>query len=58
MALYLGSSEKLLVNLNGKIYSVHLFTENYTKNRIRVKASDGAILKDSNKAYLIAKEGK
>lgn len=58
MALHLGSSEKLLVNLNGKTYSVHLFTENYTKNRIRLKASGGAILKDSNRAYLIVKEDK
>jgi hypothetical protein len=56
MALYLGSSEKLQINLNGISYYLNFFSENPITNGIRLLSSDGYILKDSNGLYLTFKE--
>ena len=58
MALYLGSSEKLKINLNNITYYMNLFSENPITNGIRLLSSDGYILKDSNGLYLTFKEDK
>lgn len=57
MALYLGSSGKLKVNLNGVIYNLNMLSAESIINGIRLLSSEGYILKDSNGLYLIAKEG-
>lgn len=57
MALYLGSSEKLKININNNVYYLNLFSENPITNGIRLLSSDGYILKDSNGLYLTFKEG-
>lgn len=56
MALYLGSSEKLQINVNNIVYYLNLFSENSITNGIRLLSSDGYILKDSNGLYLTFKE--
>lgn len=58
MALYLGSSEKLKINLSGVIYYLNLFTSssNPIVNGVMLKSSDNHILKDSNGLYLTTKE--
>lgn len=57
MALYLGSSEKLKININNLEYYLNLFSEKPITNGIRLLSSDGYILKDSNGLYLTFKEG-
>lgn len=57
MALYLGSSEKLKINLNGIIYNLNIFSAESIINGIRLLSSEGYILKDSNGLYLLVKEG-
>lgn len=57
MALYLGSSGKLKINLNGVIYNLNMLSAEPIINGIRLLSSEGYILKDSNGLYLIAKEG-
>ena len=56
MALYLGSSEKLKINLNNITYYLNLFSETPITNGIRLLSSDGYTLKDSNGLYLTFKE--
>ena len=58
MALYLGSSEKLKINLSGVIYYLNLFTSSSTPivNGIMLKSSDGYVLKGSNGLYLTTQE--
>ena len=56
MALYLGSSEKLKINLDGLKYSLKLFSTIPILNGIKLLSSDDYILKDSNGLYLTAKE--
>jgi hypothetical protein len=56
MALYLGSSEKLNVNLNNITYYLNLFSETPITNGIRLLSSDGYILRDSNGLYITTKE--
>ena len=57
MALYLGSSEKLKVNLNGVAYCLNLFSQTPITNGIRLLSSEGYILKDLNRLYLTTKDG-
>lgn len=56
MGLYLGSSEKLKINLNNILCSLNLFSETPITNSVRLLSSEGYILKDSNGLYLTAKE--
>lgn len=58
MGLYLGSSNKQKVILNGVVYNFNLFTSTPVINFIRLLSSDNYILKDSNNLYLIPKEDK
>ena len=58
MAVYLGSSEKLKVNLNGIIYYLNLFAKTPITNGARLLSAEGHILKDSNGLYLTIKEDK
>ena len=58
MALYLGSSEKLKINLDGVTYYLNLFSETPITNGIRLLSSEGYILKDSNGLYVTTKEEK
>ena len=55
MALYLGSSEKLKINLNGVVYCLNLLTKTSPSNRIVLLSSDNCILMDSNGLYLVPK---
>jgi hypothetical protein len=56
MALYLGNSSKLKLNLNKITYNIDLFTTTLILNGIRLLSSDNYILKDSNGLYLTTKE--
>ena len=56
MAIYLGSSEKLKLNVDGVTCYVNLFSETSAINGIKLLSFDGYLLKDSNGVYLIAKE--
>ena len=58
MALYLGSSEKRKVILDGVVYRFNLFTSTPIANFIRLLSSDNYVLKDSKGLYLIPKEDK
>lgn len=53
MALYLGSSEKLKIYLDGVAYRLNLPTIISNTNGIRLLSSDNYILTDSNGLYLI-----
>ena len=57
MALYLGSSEKQKVILDGKTYYLNLYSSAPITNGTRLLSSDGYILKDSSGLYLTFKEG-
>lgn len=56
MALYLGNSEKLKININGIAYCLNLLFEVPIENGIRLLSSEGFFLKDSNELYLTVKE--
>lgn len=56
MALYLGSSEKLKISLNGVVYCLNLLFEEPVERGIRLLSSDGLFLKDSNELYITVKE--
>ena len=56
MALYLGNSEKLKINLSGIEYCLNLFSEKFITTEIRLLSSDGYTLKDYNDLYLTIKE--
>ena len=56
MALHLGSSEKLQINLNGALYNLNLYSSTPIVEIIRLLSSEGYILKDSNGLYLVPKE--
>lgn len=58
MALYLGNSEKLKINLDGIVYYLNLFSETPITNGVRLLSSEGYILKDSNGLYVTIKEEK
>ena len=55
MGLYLGSKEVDIV-LNGNIFYLNIFSETPITDGVLLKSSDGYILKDTNGAYIIAKE--
>ena len=57
MALYLGNSEKLKINLDDIIYVLNLHLTTPITNGVRLLSSEGYILKDSNGLYLTTKEG-
>lgn len=56
MALYLGSSDKLKININNVAYYLNLFSNIPITNGIRLLSSEGYMLKDSNGLYLTTKE--
>ena len=56
MALYLGSSEKLKINIDGVVYCLNLLFDAPVENGIRLLSSEGFFLKDSNGLYLTIKE--
>ena len=56
MALYLGSSDKLKINLGGIVYRLNLYSETPITSDIRLVSSDGYILRDSSGLYLITKD--
>ena len=56
MALYLGSSDKLKINLGNAMYVLNLFSRIPITNGIRLLSFDNYILKDSNSLYLTTKE--
>lgn len=58
MALYLGNSGKLRINLSNTIYHLIIPSSSTFVNGIILKSFDNYILKDSNGVYLTAKEGK
>ena len=56
MALYLGSSEKLKINLGNGVYIMNIFSALPTIEDIVLSSSDDCILKDFNGLYLSTKE--
>ena len=58
MALYLGNSDKLKINLGGVVYCLNLFCETPITNDIKLLSSDNYVLKDFNGLYLTIKESK
>lgn len=56
MGLYLGSSEKQKIVLDGSTYYLNLFTHVIITNGDMLMSSDNYILKDSNGLYLTVKE--
>lgn len=58
MALYLGSGQKVKINLANNKYDLKLFSLTPILNGTRLLSSDNYILKDKNGRYLTAKEDK
>lgn len=56
MGLYLGSSDKLKVNLDNAIYCINLYSALPTIEEILLSSSDDCLLKDFNGLYLTPKE--
>ena len=56
MALYLGSSEELKINLDGIVYYLNLYSKNPITNGVRLLSDDNYILKDLNGLYITTKE--
>lgn len=56
MALYLGNSEKLKINLGDAIYIMKIFSALPTIEEYILSSSDDCILKDFNGLYLTPKE--
>ena len=56
MALYLGNSEKLKINLDGIAYHLNLFSGANTVNGIRLLSLDNYVLRDCNGLYLTVEE--
>lgn len=56
MALYLGSSEKLKINLDNAIYIINIFSALPTIEEVILSSSDDCFLKDFNGLYLVSKE--
>lgn len=52
MALYLGSSEKQKIILDGVVYRFNLFTSAPVSDFIRLLSSDNYTLQDSDGLYL------
>lgn len=56
MALYLGSSDKQKIVLDGNTYFLNLFSKILITNGEILLSSDNYILKDSNGLFLTIKE--
>lgn len=56
MALYLGSSEKLKINLDGVAYCLNIFSVLPTIDDVILSSLDDCLLKDLNGLYLVPKE--
>lgn len=56
MALYLGSSEKLKINLDSNAYCMNIFSALPTITEVILSSSDDYLLNDFNGLYLISKE--
>lgn len=56
MALYIGSSEKQKLILDGVVYRFNLFTSTPVSDFIRLLSSDNYTLQDSNGLYLTVEE--
>lgn len=56
MALYLGSSERQKIVLDGNAYYLNLISKIIITNNDTLLSSDNYILMDSNGLYLAAKE--
>ncbi len=56
MALYIGSSEKKKIYLDGALRRLNIFSSNLITNGIKLLSSDDYILKDSNGVYLTSKK--
>ena len=56
MALYLGSGEKLKINIKGGSYFVNFYSSTPIISGVTLLTSDGYILKDTNGLYLTAQE--
>ncbi len=56
MAIYLGSGDKLKINLNKVLYNLNMLSSTIILSGIQLLSSEGYILKDSNGLYLTAKE--
>ena len=56
MALYLGNSEKLKINLGNMKYIMNIISSLPTTEEIILSSSDDYILKDINGFYLSPKE--
>ena len=56
MALYLGDSGELQINLNGQLYCLNLFSKAIIVNNIMLLSYDNYILKDSSGIILTVKE--
>lgn len=56
MALYLGNSGKLNINLAGAVHHLNFFSSTIIFNGIQLLSSDNYILKDLNGLYLTVKE--
>ena len=53
MALYLGNSDKLVINLNGVRYCLNLFSAAPVTDHVSLLSFDNYILTDKNGVYLI-----
>lgn len=56
MALYLGSSGKLKLNMDNAVYLLNIFSRSPITNSIRLLSSENYVLKSSDGFYLIVKE--
>lgn len=56
MALYLGDSGELQINLNGQLYCLNLFSKAIIINNVMLLSYDNYILKDSSGIILTVKE--
>lgn len=56
MALYLGNSEKLKINLGDAIYIMNIFSVLPIIEDVILSSSDDCLLKDFNGLYLVPKE--
>lgn len=55
MALYLGNSEKLKLNMNNAVYLLNIFSRSSITNSIGLLSSENYILKSSDGLYLVVR---
>lgn len=56
MAIYIGSSEKQKIILDGVVYRINFFTSTPITNSIRLLSSDNYTIQDSEGLYLTVGE--